>query len=183
MIVGGFSVSNAALDDLGGQQARENEEAEVQRFARFADLEANVCVRCCCCIKANAQTKCSEKLQPCPRSAHRKAEMNVLLLSVLLLAALLPGDAIPSNLWSCNRKMLKERDCHSVTGGAELRAIESLHGHFWEGNKCDTVCYCNFRELLCCPSDVFLGPQISFVIPCQTASEQHPGSDPRSQRQ
>ncbi|XP_018591284.1 scrapie-responsive protein 1-like isoform X2 [Scleropages formosus] len=94
--------------------------------------------------------------------------MNVSKLSViLLLLGLLACNAIPSNMWSCNKKMLKERDCHSLAGVGDLSPIESLHGHFWGGDRCDTVCYCNFRELLCCPSDVFFGPRVSFVIPCQ----------------
>uniref|UniRef100_A0AAY5L2S2 Stimulator of chondrosis 1 n=1 Tax=Esox lucius TaxID=8010 RepID=A0AAY5L2S2_ESOLU len=82
--------------------------------------------------------------------------MNALLIAASLLVGLLGtgSDAIPSNRWSCYKKFLKDRDCHNIgitNGVATLRPIDSLQNHFWEGKKCDMVCYCNFRELLCCP--------------------------------
>ncbi|KAJ8000626.1 hypothetical protein DPEC_G00182320 [Dallia pectoralis] len=101
------------------------------------------------------------------------AEMNALFIAATLLVGLLGtgSDAIPSNRWSCYKKVLKDRNCHHIgfsNGVAALRPIDSLQNHFWEGKTCDTVCYCNFRELLCCPRDVFFGPKISFIIPCKT---------------
>ncbi|XP_046872084.1 scrapie-responsive protein 1-like isoform X2 [Hypomesus transpacificus] len=98
-----------------------------------------------------------------------KEKMKALLLAVTLLLAHLSVNAMPSNRWSCYKKVLIDRDCHSVANGVDhIRPIDSLQNHFWQGNKCDMVCYCNFSELLCCPRDVFFGPKISFVIPCRT---------------
>ncbi|XP_038837773.1 scrapie-responsive protein 1-like [Salvelinus namaycush] len=99
--------------------------------------------------------------------------MKALLIAAILLVGLLAmgSEAIPSNRWSCYKKVLKGRDCRNVgisNGVANMRPIDSLQNHFWEGNKCDMVCYCNFSELLCCPRDVFFGPKISFIIPCKT---------------
>ncbi|XP_045572567.1 scrapie-responsive protein 1 isoform X1 [Salmo salar] len=100
-------------------------------------------------------------------------KMKPLLIAAILLVGLLAmgSEAIPSNRWSCYKKVLKGRDCRNVgisNGVANMRPIDSLQNHFWEGNKCDMVCYCNFSELLCCPRDVFFGPKISFIIPCKT---------------
>uniref|UniRef100_H3AA38 Stimulator of chondrosis 1 n=2 Tax=Latimeria chalumnae TaxID=7897 RepID=H3AA38_LATCH len=91
------------------------------------------------------------------------------LVSLFLLVIMLLGvEAIPSNRLSCSKKMLKDRDCHNIPEGVDhLRPIaRNLQDHFWEGEGCEMVCYCNFSELLCCPKDVFFGPKISFVIPC-----------------
>uniref|UniRef100_A0A8C6IJ98 Scrapie-responsive protein 1 n=1 Tax=Mus spicilegus TaxID=10103 RepID=A0A8C6IJ98_MUSSI len=53
------------------------------------------------------------------------------------------------------------------TGRADLKLIDTnVQHHFWDGKGCEMICYCNFSELLCCPKDVFFGPKISFVIPC-----------------
>ncbi|XP_066534290.1 scrapie-responsive protein 1-like [Hoplias malabaricus] len=94
--------------------------------------------------------------------------MKVLLLVVILLV-LHAVDAVPSNRWSCYKKFLKDRNCHNIDSGSErMRPIDSLQNHFWEGNSCDSVCFCNFKALLCCPRNVFFGPKISFVIPCET---------------
>ncbi|XP_048852625.1 scrapie-responsive protein 1-like [Brienomyrus brachyistius] len=96
--------------------------------------------------------------------------MKISLVAAILFVALLTGDATPSNRLSCYKKVLKNRDCHNIANGIDmLRPIDSLQNHFWEGSKCDVVCFCNFSELLCCPRDVFFGPKISFVIPCKNA--------------
>ncbi|XP_049337373.1 scrapie-responsive protein 1 [Astyanax mexicanus] len=95
--------------------------------------------------------------------------MKAVLLVAVLLLGLQAGDAVPSSRWSCYKKVLKDRNCHSIGFGlGSMRPIGSLENHFWEGNSCDMVCYCNFSELLCCPRDIFFGPKISFVIPCET---------------
>ncbi|KAM9399773.1 scrapie-responsive protein 1-like isoform 2-T2 [Salvelinus alpinus] len=114
--------------------------------------------------------KCRSEPVPEPRSL---IKMKALLIAAILLVGLLAmgSEAIPSNRWSCYKKVLKGRDCRNVgisNGVANMRPIDSLQNHFWEGNKCDMVCYCNFSELLCCPRDVFFGPKISFIIPCKT---------------
>ncbi|XP_035275017.1 scrapie-responsive protein 1-like [Anguilla anguilla] len=96
-------------------------------------------------------------------------KMKPSVVAAILLLGLLTSDAMPSSRVSCYKKVLKDRNCHHVANGIDLmRPIDSLQNHFWEGNKCDMVCYCNFNELLCCPRDVFFGPKISFVIPCKT---------------
>ncbi|XP_062334207.1 scrapie-responsive protein 1-like isoform X1 [Osmerus eperlanus] len=106
---------------------------------------------------------------PRERRYHGNGSMKDLLLAVTLLLAHLSVNAMPSNRLSCYKKVLIDRDCHSVANGVDhIRPINSLQNHFWQGNKCDMVCYCNFSELLCCPRDVFFGPKISFVIPCRT---------------
>ncbi|XP_030644166.1 scrapie-responsive protein 1-like [Chanos chanos] len=93
--------------------------------------------------------------------------MKAFIIVAILLSELYTSDGVPSSRWSCYKKVLKERNCHNIANGMDwMRPIESLQNHFWEGNNCDIVCYCNFRELLCCPRDVFFGPKISFVIPC-----------------
>ncbi|XP_060103355.1 scrapie-responsive protein 1 [Heteronotia binoei] len=81
----------------------------------------------------------------------------------------------PSGRLSCYRKMLRDHDCHRIPEGmTSLRSIDgSLQDHFWEGKGCEMVCYCSFSELLCCPKSIFFGPKISFVIPCNTAPEEH----------
>ncbi|XP_072533253.1 scrapie-responsive protein 1-like [Salminus brasiliensis] len=97
-------------------------------------------------------------------------KMKALLLVAILLLGLHAGHAVPSSRWSCYKKVLKDRNCHNVAIGLEtMRPIGSLYNHYWDGNSCDMVCYCNFSELLCCPRDVFFGPTISFVIPCETS--------------
>ncbi|XP_058242658.1 scrapie-responsive protein 1-like [Hemibagrus wyckioides] len=103
-----------------------------------------------------------------PTSQHsmRDHKMKVLLIVVVLLLVLDHGDAIPSNRWSCYKKLVKDRNCHD-TGLERMRPIDSLQNHYWEGDECDVVCYCNHLELLCCPRDVFFGSKISFVIPCR----------------
>ncbi|MCI4376038.1 hypothetical protein PGIGA_G00183520 [Pangasianodon gigas] len=95
-------------------------------------------------------------------------KMKVLTISVILLLGLHMGDAIPSNRGSCYKKIVKDRNCHDI-GLERMRPIDSLQNHYWEGNECDVVCYCNFLELLCCPRTVFFGSKISFVIPCKTS--------------
>ncbi|XP_017556954.1 scrapie-responsive protein 1 isoform X1 [Pygocentrus nattereri] len=101
---------------------------------------------------------------------HTQDKMKVLLLVAILLLGLHAGTALPLNRWSCYRKVLKDRNCHNVVSGLEMmRPIDSLQNHYWEDKSCDMVCYCNFSELLCCPRDIFFGPKISFVIPCDTA--------------
>ncbi|XP_007671215.1 scrapie-responsive protein 1 [Ornithorhynchus anatinus] len=92
-----------------------------------------------------------------------------ILMTVLLLGLLRGAEALPSARLSCYRKMLADHNCHSVPAGTtSLRRVDggNLQDHFWEGKGCEIICYCNFRELLCCPKDIFFGPKISFVIPC-----------------
>ncbi|KAK1791970.1 hypothetical protein P4O66_013202 [Electrophorus voltai] len=96
--------------------------------------------------------------------------MNVLHVMAILLLGLHAGGGSPTRGWSCSRKVLKDQDCRSIPSKLEkMRPMDSLQYHYWEGNHCDTICYCNFRELLCCPRNVFFGPKISFVIPCKTS--------------
>ncbi|XP_041964554.1 scrapie-responsive protein 1-like [Alosa pseudoharengus] len=96
--------------------------------------------------------------------------MKAVLIAALLLLGLYNSHAVSLNRWSCNKKVLKDKNCHDIASGmGQMRPIDSLQNHFWEGKKCDVVCYCNFRELLCCPRDMFFGPKISFVIPCKDA--------------
>ncbi|XP_007894140.1 scrapie-responsive protein 1 [Callorhinchus milii] len=92
-----------------------------------------------------------------------------LLIVVVLVCSLLAADASPANRLSCYKKLLKDLNCHNIPEGTEhLRPIdEGLDGHFWDGDNCEVVCFCNFRELLCCPKNIFFGPKISFVIPCK----------------
>ncbi|XP_005373597.1 PREDICTED: scrapie-responsive protein 1 [Chinchilla lanigera] len=84
------------------------------------------------------------------------------------LTLLLAAQGMPSNRLSCYRKILKDRNCHSLPEGVtELTQIDvNVPDHFWDGKGCEMACYCNFSELLCCPRDVFFGPKISFLIPC-----------------
>uniref|UniRef100_A0A8C5KN86 Scrapie responsive gene 1 n=2 Tax=Jaculus jaculus TaxID=51337 RepID=A0A8C5KN86_JACJA len=95
-------------------------------------------------------------------------KMKFLVLVAVSLTLLLGTHAMPSNRLSCYRKILKDRNCHSLPeGAAHLTQIdENVQDHFWDGKGCEMICYCNFSELLCCPKDVFFGPKISFVIPC-----------------
>ncbi|XP_036619933.1 scrapie-responsive protein 1 [Trichosurus vulpecula] len=87
---------------------------------------------------------------------------------MVLLNLLLGGHAMSTNRLSCYRKILKDRNCHNIPEGvADLKQIDRhLQDHFWNGKGCEMICYCNFTELLCCPKDIFFGPKISFVIPC-----------------
>ncbi|XP_078533805.1 scrapie-responsive protein 1 [Lissotriton helveticus] len=91
-------------------------------------------------------------------------------LAVLLLCVLLGASATPASRLSCYKKILKDRNCHNIPEGlGDLRPMSgNLQDHFWEGKGCEMVCYCNFSELLCCPKDIFFGPKISFVIPCNS---------------
>ncbi|XP_078070014.1 uncharacterized protein LOC144494687 [Mustelus asterias] len=100
----------------------------------------------------------------------RKLKMRM-LTTFLLLSSLLLAQAMPANRMSCYKKLLKgQRSCHNIPAGTEhLRPIDKgLVDHFWAGDDCEVVCYCNFQELLCCPKDIFFGPKISFVIPCNS---------------
>ncbi|XP_074085062.1 scrapie-responsive protein 1 isoform X2 [Macrotis lagotis] len=87
---------------------------------------------------------------------------------LVLLNLLLGGHAMSTSRLSCYRKILKDRNCHNIPEGvSDLKQIDGhLHDHFWDGKGCEMICYCNFSELLCCPKDIFFGPKISFVIPC-----------------
>ncbi|NXI52760.1 SCRG1 protein, partial [Chloroceryle aenea] len=89
---------------------------------------------------------------------------------LLLLSSLLGTPAVPSRRPSCHKRVLKEHNCHNIPEGVEnLRRVdEGLRDHFWEGNGCEVICYCNWNELLCCPKDIFFGAKISFVIPCNS---------------
>uniref|UniRef100_A0A8C5PGH3 Stimulator of chondrosis 1 n=1 Tax=Leptobrachium leishanense TaxID=445787 RepID=A0A8C5PGH3_9ANUR len=91
--------------------------------------------------------------------------------AVVLLIAFVTIHASPTGRLSCYKKVLRDRDCHNVPEGVEnLRPLDgNLQDHFWDGNRCEMVCYCNFNELLCCPKDIFFGPKISFVIPCNSS--------------
>ncbi|XP_065764297.1 scrapie-responsive protein 1 isoform X1 [Muntiacus reevesi] len=98
-----------------------------------------------------------------------RAKMKFTVLAVAIGLTLLEGlQAMPANRLSCYRKILKDRNCHSLPEGvADLTKIDvNVQDHFWDGKGCEMICYCNFSELLCCPKDVFFGPKISFVIPC-----------------
>ncbi|XP_030735084.1 scrapie-responsive protein 1 isoform X1 [Globicephala melas] len=98
-----------------------------------------------------------------------KAKMKFIVLAVTVGLTLLLGvQAMPANRLSCYRKILKDRNCHNLPEGvADLTKIDvNIQDHFWDGKGCEMICYCNFSELLCCPKDVFFGPKISFVIPC-----------------
>uniref|UniRef100_A0A8C3C7C0 Stimulator of chondrogenesis 1 n=1 Tax=Cairina moschata TaxID=8855 RepID=A0A8C3C7C0_CAIMO len=90
--------------------------------------------------------------------------------ALLLLSTLLGAHTAPSRRPSCYKRALKDHNCHGIHEGTEnLRQIDgSLKDHFWEGKGCETVCYCNFKELLCCPKEIFFGPKVSFVIPCNS---------------
>ncbi|KGL85004.1 Scrapie-responsive protein 1, partial [Tinamus guttatus] len=89
---------------------------------------------------------------------------------LLLLSALLGARAAPAPRLSCYKRALGGHGCHSIPQAvATLRPVDqSLQDHFWEGKGCDTICYCSLRELLCCPKNIFFGPKISFVIPCNS---------------
>ncbi|NXI90151.1 SCRG1 protein, partial [Psophia crepitans] len=89
---------------------------------------------------------------------------------LLLLSTLLGTPAAPSRRPSCYRRALRDHNCHSIPEGMEnLRQVDDgLQDHFWEGEGCEVICYCNLNELLCCPKDIFFGPKISFVIPCNS---------------
>ncbi|XP_043577054.1 scrapie-responsive protein 1-like [Chiloscyllium plagiosum] len=89
---------------------------------------------------------------------------------LMLLSLLLVTQAMPTNRPSCYKKLLQGRSCHNIPEGTEhLRLIDQgLTDHFWAGDDCEIVCYCSFQELLCCPKDIFFGPKISFVIPCNS---------------
>ncbi|NWI87150.1 SCRG1 protein, partial [Pitta sordida] len=90
-------------------------------------------------------------------------------LMLLLLSTLLSTLAVPSQRPSCYKRLLKDHNCHNISDSREnLRQIDGLQDHFWEGNGCKVICFCNLNELLCCPKDIFFGPKISFVIPCNS---------------
>ncbi|XP_023370687.1 scrapie-responsive protein 1 [Otolemur garnettii] len=95
--------------------------------------------------------------------------MKFLVFAVIIgLPLLLRIQAVPVNRLSCYRKILKDRNCHSLPEGMPdfTQLDANVQGHFWDGKGCEMTCYCNFSELLCCPKDTFFGPKISFVIPC-----------------
>ncbi|KAF6307124.1 stimulator of chondrogenesis 1 [Rhinolophus ferrumequinum] len=95
--------------------------------------------------------------------------MKFIVLAVTVGLTLLLGvQTMPANRLSCYRKILKDRNCHNLPEGvADLTKIDvNAQDHFWDGKGCEMICYCNFSELLCCPKDIFFGPKISFVIPC-----------------
>uniref|UniRef100_A0A8C9EKL9 Stimulator of chondrogenesis 1 n=1 Tax=Pavo cristatus TaxID=9049 RepID=A0A8C9EKL9_PAVCR len=89
-----------------------------------------------------------------------------MLLVLLLLRALLGAHTVPFRRPSCYKRVLHDHSCHSIPEGMEsLRRVdESLQDHFWEGEGCETICYCNFKELLCYPysqhfaTKIFSGP-------------------------
>ncbi|NXK97409.1 SCRG1 protein, partial [Formicarius rufipectus] len=89
---------------------------------------------------------------------------------LLLLSILLDTLAAPSQRPSCYKRVLQDHNCHNIPKGMDnLRQIDDgLHDHFWEGKGCEVICYCNLNELLCCPKDIFFGPKISFMIPCNS---------------
>ncbi|NXT15901.1 SCRG1 protein, partial [Prunella fulvescens] len=96
--------------------------------------------------------------------------MKMVLVLLLLLSALPGTPAVPSLRPSCYKRALKDHSCHSIPQGKEnLRHVDdALQDHFWEGKGCEVICYCHLNELLCCPKDIFFGPKISFVIPCNS---------------
>ncbi|XP_004766159.1 scrapie-responsive protein 1 isoform X1 [Mustela nigripes] len=110
-----------------------------------------------------------QKLEAAKISLRQKAKMKFIVLAVTVGLALLLGvHAMPANRLSCYRKTLKDRNCHNLPEGVtDLTKIDvNVQDHFWDGKGCEMICYCNFSELLCCPKDIFFGPKISFVIPC-----------------
>ncbi|NXR29691.1 SCRG1 protein, partial [Cinclus mexicanus] len=96
--------------------------------------------------------------------------MKMVLVVLLLLSTLLGTPGAPSQRPACYKKALKDHSCHNIPESLEnLRHIDDgLQDHFWEGKGCEVICYCNLDELLCCPKDIFFGPKISFVIPCNS---------------
>ncbi|NXO11802.1 SCRG1 protein, partial [Oriolus oriolus] len=95
--------------------------------------------------------------------------MKMVSVLLLLLSTLLGTPAVPSQRPSCYKRALKEHSCHTIPEGQDLRHVDdALQDHFWEGTGCEVICYCNLNELLCCPKDIFFGPKISFVIPCNS---------------
>ncbi|XP_044153094.1 scrapie-responsive protein 1 [Bufo gargarizans] len=92
------------------------------------------------------------------------------IVQVALLLCVVWGiSATPTGRLSCYKKILKDRNCHNIPEGVEdLPLNENRQDHFLQGAGCEMVCYCNFNELLCCPKGIFIGPKISFVIPCNT---------------
>ncbi|XP_073433565.1 scrapie-responsive protein 1 [Dendrobates tinctorius] len=88
----------------------------------------------------------------------------------LLLFAMWEINATPAGRLSCYKKFLRDRNCHNIPEGVDdlLPLNGNLRDHFMQGAGCEIVCYCNFNELFCCPKDIFFGPKISFVIPCNT---------------
>ncbi|NXQ56634.1 SCRG1 protein, partial [Anthoscopus minutus] len=89
---------------------------------------------------------------------------------LLLLSSLLGSPAMPSPRPACYKRALKDHSCDTIPESKEnLRHIHhGLQDHFWEGKGCEVICYCNLNELLCCPKDIFFGPKVSFVIPCNS---------------
>ncbi|XP_069872095.1 scrapie-responsive protein 1 [Dipodomys merriami] len=94
--------------------------------------------------------------------------MKFLLFVTVGLILLLGVQAMPSNRLSCYTKILRDRNCHNFPEGAtDLTQRDiNIQDHFWDGKGCEIICFCNFIELLCCPKEIFFGPKISFVIPC-----------------
>ncbi|NXO77490.1 SCRG1 protein, partial [Sitta europaea] len=93
----------------------------------------------------------------------------VSVLLLLLLGTLLGIPAAPSPRPSCHKRALGEHDCHTIPQSKHLRHVDDgLRDHFWAGEGCEVICYCNVNELLCCPKDIFFGPKISSVIPCNS---------------
>ncbi|XP_007523069.1 scrapie-responsive protein 1 [Erinaceus europaeus] len=95
--------------------------------------------------------------------------MKFIVLVFIIEMALLSGiQTLPVNRHSCYRKILKDGNCHNLPEGVpDMTKIDvNVQDHFWDGQGCEMICYCNFSELLCCPKDIFFGPKISFVIPC-----------------
>ncbi|XP_066574227.1 scrapie-responsive protein 1 isoform X2 [Amia ocellicauda] len=121
---------------------------------------------------AITQNRCALSLHKDRHSYCQLEKMKAPLAILALLVGFVSIDAMPKSRLSCSKKILKDRNCHNIPSGVDLlRSIDtSLQDHFWEGDGCETVCYCNFSELLCCPRDVFFGPKISFVIPCNSKS-------------
>ncbi|XP_074011260.1 scrapie-responsive protein 1 [Numenius arquata] len=91
-----------------------------------------------------------------------------MVLALVLLSSLLSILAVPSRRPACSRRALGDLRCHSIPQDTQnLRQIQAgLQDHFWAGQGCEEICYCHHNELLCCPKDIFFGPKISFVIPC-----------------
>lgn len=91
--------------------------------------------------------------------------MKFTVLAVAIGLTLLLGvQAMPANRLSCYRKILKDRNCHSLPEGvADLTKIDvNVQDHFWDGKGCEMICYCNFSELLC--FFIFVAPVESLPI-------------------
>ncbi|CAO2612176.1 Scrapie-responsive protein 1 [Lemmus lemmus] len=107
--------------------------------------------------------------------------MKLVVFVTLGLTLLLGAQAMPSSRLSCYRKMLEDRNCHSLPEGtADLTLIRpSVQHHFRHGKGCEMICYCNFSELLCCPKRCLLWPKDLLCDPLRQCLRLHMHSGER----